>query len=75
MVVVCDPPAGTGVPPRPRRASSDPPAAAVAVFIIGDAPKGRLGRAMNGSALHVDWTCINGVCELALFAVFLSRFS
>ena len=24
--------------------------------------KGRLsGRAMNGSALHVDWTCINGV--------------
>jgi hypothetical protein len=38
--------------------------------------KGRLSScAMNGSALHVDWTCINGVCELALFAVFLSRFS
>jgi hypothetical protein len=46
MVVVCDPPAGIGVPPRPRRASSDPPAAAVAVVPIGDAP----GRAVRGDA-------------------------
>ena len=43
---------------------------------IGRARKRTAQRsAMNGSALHVDWTCINAVCELALFAVFLSRFS